>query len=285
MCYRILLSGCVLLRDDEVDLVVVHRYTHRKDAGERARDVLLVHAVERHAPRRVLLRERFALLLDVADVVLRGLGVDGVDATELEFHAKGTSGSPQRQQRTAMRPVWLKTPLISARAASHSSFVRAVFSASYGRSNPLFFTSSSSKCCEGIAVRRCADGATARSTHELGNDDLVEALELGAVREVGLLFFFFLGLLLGFRRCLVGFLVGPTRALARWDVSTLEDAATRCAMINHSAHETCGRRRVRSFGACLQRSALAARRVEKSNEVGFCLKLSTNLSIQDKTFQ
>ena len=44
---------------------------------------------------------------------------------------------------------------------------------------------------------------------ELRHDDLVEALELRAVREVGLLFFFFLGLLLGFRRFLV---VGPTRA-------------------------------------------------------------------------
>ena len=44
---------------------------------------------------------------------------------------------------------------------------------------------------------------------ELGHDDLVEALELGAVREVGFLLFFFLGLLLGFRRFLV---VGPTRA-------------------------------------------------------------------------
>ena len=50
---------------------------------------------------------------------------------------------------------------------------------------------------------------------ELRDDDLVEALELGAVREVGLLFFFFLGLLLGFRRFLV---VGPTRALR--DVSS-----------------------------------------------------------------
>jgi len=51
---------------------------------------------------------------------------------------------------------------------------------------------------------------------ELRDDDLVEALELGAAREVGLLFFFFLGLLLGFRRFLV---VGPeTRALRR-DVS------------------------------------------------------------------
>ena len=66
---------------------------------------------------------------------------------------------------------------------------------------------------------------------ELGHDDLVEALELGAAREVGFLFFFFLGLLLGFRRFLLGFLVGPTYALARWDVSTLEDAATRFAMI------------------------------------------------------
>jgi len=44
---------------------------------------------------------------------------------------------------------------------------------------------------------------------ELGHDDLVEALELGAAREVGLLLFFLLGLLLGFRRFLV---VGPTRA-------------------------------------------------------------------------
>ena len=75
---------------------------------------------------------------------------------------------------------------------------------------------------------------------ELGHDDLVEALELGAVREVGLLFFFFLGLLLGFRRFLVGFLVGPTRWRrweSAWDVSTLEDAATRFAMVNHSARE------------------------------------------------
>ena len=60
---------------------------------------------------------------------------------------------------------------------------------------------------------------------ELRDDDLVEALELGAVREVGLLFFFFLGLLLGFRRFLV---VGPARALAP---GRFEDAATRFAMI------------------------------------------------------
>ena len=60
---------------------------------------------------------------------------------------------------------------------------------------------------------------------ELGHDDLVEALELGAVREVGLLLFFFLGLLLGFGRFLV---VGPTRALA---TGRFEDAATRFAMV------------------------------------------------------
>ena len=74
MCYS---RGCVLLRDDEVDLVVVHRDTHRKDAGERARDVLLVHAVERHAPRRELLRERLALLLDVAGA-LAGIFTMGI---------------------------------------------------------------------------------------------------------------------------------------------------------------------------------------------------------------
>jgi len=45
---------------------------------------------------------------------------------------------------------------------------------------------------------------------ELRDDDLVEALELGAVRQLGFLFLFFLGLLLGFRGFLV---VGPTRAL------------------------------------------------------------------------
>ena len=155
-----------------------------------------------------------------------------------------------------MQPVWWKTLFTSPMAASHSSFVRAVFSASYGRSKPDFFTSSSSKCCEGVAVRRCADGVTALQTRELRHDDLVEALELGAVREVGFLFFFFLGLLFGLRRFLV---VGPTRALAR---DVFEDAATRFAMINRSAHETCGTRRVRSFDACRQQSALAARRVK-----------------------
>ena len=44
-----------------------------------------------------------------------------------------------------MQPVWWKTPLMSASAPSHSSRVSFVFSASYGRSKPDFFTSSSSK--------------------------------------------------------------------------------------------------------------------------------------------
>ena len=79
---------------------------------------------------------------------------------------------------------------------------------------------------------------------ELRDDDLVEALELGAVREVGLLLFFFLGLLLGFRRFLV---VGPTRAFA---TGRFEDAATRFAMITS-----------RTIPALVQNIESSARRV------------------------
>ena len=59
---------------------------------------------------------------------------------------------------------------------------------------------------------------------ELRDDDLVEALELGAVREVGFLLFFFLGLLLGFGRFL---LVGPTRRSTRAFLSGQIDRSMR----------------------------------------------------------
>jgi hypothetical protein len=104
---------------------------------------------------------------------------------------------------------------------------------------------------------------------ELRDGDLVEILELGAVREVGFLLLFFLGFLLGFLGFLLGFrrflVVGPTRARARerWDDGPSIDgdvSRTRrraSPLINHSAHDTCGERRVRSFDACRPRSALS----------------------------
>ena len=57
---------------------------------------------------------------------------------------------------------------------------------------------------------------------ELGDYYFVEALELGAVREVGPLLLLFLGFLLGFLGFLLGFrrflVVGPTRARSRRDI-------------------------------------------------------------------
>ena len=105
----------------------VHRDAHREDAGQRAGDVLLVHAVERDASRLVLLREGLALLLDVADVVL------GVPAEAAE---------QRHAARVVEDAVYFREPQLKREAIFRQRRLLGVV----GQVEvPDFFTSSSSK--------------------------------------------------------------------------------------------------------------------------------------------